>query len=98
MESRSWVKRCRPTPRALSDVDGLEDVVFQYQWLAGDADIAGVTGSNLHRCVRRRGQGHQGEGRLHRRRGQRGDADQRAHRGNGGGACSSGRPRWTSAC
>ena len=27
------------------DVDGLDDVIFQYQWLAGDADIAGSTGS-----------------------------------------------------
>ena len=29
----------------ISDVDGLDDVVFQYQWLASDADIAGSTGS-----------------------------------------------------
>ena len=29
----------------ISDVDGLDDVIFQYQWLAGDADIAGSTGS-----------------------------------------------------
>ena len=27
------------------DVDGLDDVIFQYQWLADDADIAGSTGS-----------------------------------------------------
>ena len=27
------------------DVDGLDDVVFQYQWLADDADIAGSTGA-----------------------------------------------------
>ena len=27
------------------DVDGLDHVIFQYQWLAGDADIAGSTGS-----------------------------------------------------
>ena len=30
---------------AIADVDGLDDVVFQYQWLADDADIAGSTGS-----------------------------------------------------
>ena len=30
---------------AIVDVDGLEDVVFQYQWLADDADIASATGS-----------------------------------------------------
>ena len=29
----------------IADVDGLENVVFQYQWLADDADIAGSTGS-----------------------------------------------------
>ena len=27
----------------IEDVDGLEEVVFQYQWLANDADIAGAT-------------------------------------------------------
>ena len=27
------------------DVDGLDDAIFQYQWLADDADIAGSTGS-----------------------------------------------------
>ena len=27
------------------DVDGLDHVIFQYRWLAGDADIAGSTGS-----------------------------------------------------
>ena len=30
---------------AIADVDGLDHVVFQYQWLADDADIAGSTGS-----------------------------------------------------
>ena len=29
----------------IEDVDGLDDVVFQYQWLADDADIAGSTGA-----------------------------------------------------
>ena len=32
-------------PTAIADADGLEEVVFQYQWLAEDADIAGATGS-----------------------------------------------------
>ena len=31
---------------AIADADGLEEVVFQYQWLADDADIAGATGAN----------------------------------------------------
>ena len=30
------------------DVDGLEEVVFQYQWLADDADIAGATGATFN--------------------------------------------------
>ena len=30
---------------AIEDVDGLEEVVFQYQWLADDADISGATGA-----------------------------------------------------
>ena len=29
----------------ISDVDGLEEATFQYQWIADDADIAGATGS-----------------------------------------------------
>ena len=29
----------------IADEDGLEDVSFTYQWLAGDADISGATGS-----------------------------------------------------
>ena len=29
----------------IEDLDGLEDVVFQYRWLADDTDIAGATGS-----------------------------------------------------
>ena len=30
---------------AISDADGLENAVFQYQWLAEDADISGATGA-----------------------------------------------------
>ena len=30
---------------SIADVDGLEDVSFIHQWLAGDADISGATGS-----------------------------------------------------
>ena len=29
----------------IEDVDGLDDAIFQYQWLADDADIAGSTGA-----------------------------------------------------
>ena len=32
-------------PTGIEDVDGLENVVFQYQWQADDADIPGATGS-----------------------------------------------------
>ena len=67
------------------DVDGLDDVAFQYQWLADDADIAGSTGATYSVVSGDVGKGHQGACRLRRRRGQRGDADQRAHRGDGGG-------------
>ena len=31
---------------AIADIDGLENVVFQYQWLADYADIAGSTGAS----------------------------------------------------
>ena len=31
---------------AIADIDGLENVVFQYQWLADVADIAGSTGAS----------------------------------------------------
>ena len=30
---------------AIADADGLENAVFQYQWLSDDADIAGATGA-----------------------------------------------------
>ena len=30
---------------SIADADGLEEVVFEYQWLADDADIPGATGS-----------------------------------------------------
>ena len=30
---------------AIADVDGLDNAVFQYQWLASDADIPGATGA-----------------------------------------------------
>ena len=30
----------------IADADGLENAVFQYQWLADDADIAGATGAS----------------------------------------------------
>ena len=35
----------------IADVDGLDDVVFRYQWLADDADIAGSTYSVVSRDV-----------------------------------------------
>ena len=32
-------------PSRIADADGLSDASFTYQWLAGDADISGATGS-----------------------------------------------------
>ena len=70
---------------AIADVDGLDDVVFQYQWLADDADIAGSTGATYTVVSGDVGKAIRVRVVLHRRRRQRGDADQRAHRGDGGG-------------
>ena len=54
----------------ISDVDGLDNVAYSYQWIANDGtadtEIAGATGLHLHPGSRRRGQDHQGEGYLHR--------------------------------
>ena len=69
----------------IEDVDGLDDVAFQYQWLADDADIAGSTGATYTVVSGDVGKAIRVRVVLHRRRGQRGDADQRAHRGDGGG-------------
>ena len=74
---------------AIADADGLENAVFQYQWLAEDAGIPGATGSTYTLTSGDVGKAHQGEGVLHRRRGQRGDADQRTRRGDGGGPAAS---------
>ena len=57
----------------IEDDDGLADAVYSYQWLADDADISGATGDTYTPVVRRRWQGHQGEGVLQRRQEPRGD-------------------------
>ena len=53
----------------IDDEDGLNQVVFSYQWMADDTNIQGATGSSLHPHRGRRGQDHHGDGELHRRRG-----------------------------
>ena len=51
----------------ITDDDGLNDVVFHYQWLADDSEIVRGHRLDLHPDLRRRGQGHHGQGGLHRR-------------------------------
>ena len=69
----------------IADSDGLTNVTFTYQWLAGDTDITDATGATYTLAGRRRGQGNQGSGVLHRRRGQCRDADQRVGFDSDGG-------------
>ena len=54
------------TTTGISDLDGLDNAAFSYQWVADSSDIPGATGSTLHPGFRRRGQGHPVAGRLHR--------------------------------
>ena len=41
---------------AISDQDGLSNVSYRYQWMAGGADIAGATGSSLALTASQQGQ------------------------------------------
>ena len=50
----------------ISDADGLDDVSYSYQWLAGGTDISGATGVHLQANRLGGGQDHQSEGDLHR--------------------------------
>ena len=54
----------------IADADGLSNVLYEYQWLAEDAEIAGATGSTYTLVFSGGRQGHQGSGELRRRRGQ----------------------------
>ena len=53
---------------SITDEDGLTNVSYSYQWIAGGSDIAGAAGSA---DCQRAGKDHPGAGDLHRRRGQR---------------------------
>ena len=68
----------------IADADGLDDVSYSYQWLAGGTGIDGATGSSFTPTAIQQGKDHPGAGLLHRRRGEPGVADQRGHRRRGG--------------
>ena len=68
--------------------DGLENVSYEYQWLADDTDIAGATGASHTLTASGAGQDNKGACHLHRRcrirrvSDQRGDGDAVAARPN----------------
>ena len=66
------------------DDDGLTNAAFSYQWLRGNAEIAGATGETYTLAAEDEGQTIKVDGELHRRAGQRGVIDQRPHRSGGG--------------
>ena len=68
----------------IADADGLTNVSYGYQWIAGGDRPGWSHRLHLHPGRRRRGQDRPGEREFHRRRWQRGDADQRGHRYGGG--------------
>ena len=53
---------------AINDQDGLNNVSYDYQWIAGGSDIAGATGSTYTLTSSEQGPDHPGSGDLHRRR------------------------------
>ena len=69
----------------IDDEDGLNQVVFSYQWIRNDGntdeDIAGATGSSYTLTGDDEGKDRQGDGELHRRLGQHGIVAQRGDRG-----------------
>ena len=67
----------------IADADGLDEATFAYQWIRGNADIAGATGSS---CTLAEARADQGTGPLQGRRRERGERDQRGDRGGRGGA------------
>ena len=40
-----WGRRWAADTSGIADADGLANAAFSYQWLAGDSDISGATGS-----------------------------------------------------
>ena len=52
----------------IADVDGLDDAIFSYQWLADDTVVQGATGSSYTLADGDDGQGYQGHSVFHRRR------------------------------
>ena len=70
----------------IADVDGLTNVSYSYQWIAGGVGHRGSHRLHLQPNCQRAGTDHHGQGVLYRRRGQRGDPDQRGHGGGGGGS------------
>ena len=63
-----WKRPLRPDTSPIDDEDGLTNVSYSYQWIAGGSDIDGATGSSLHAHLQRAGTDHPGAGDLHRRR------------------------------
>ena len=53
---------------SITDEDGLTNVSYSYQWIAGGSDIAGATGSTYTLTCQRAGTDRPGAGDLHRRR------------------------------
>ena len=53
----------------IADEDGLDNVVFSYQWMADDTNIQDATGSSYTLVSDDEGRSHHGDGELHRRRG-----------------------------
>ena len=43
---RRWGETLTADTTGIADEDGLDDVTYSYQWMAGGSDIDGATGSN----------------------------------------------------
>ena len=65
---------------SITDEDGLTNVSYAHQWLAGGSAIERSHRLHLRPDCQRAGTDHPGPGDLHRRCGQPGDTDQRGHR------------------
>ena len=76
---------------SIADADGLTNAsyTYLYQWLRNGAEIPDADGHLLHPGLRRRRQGHQGQGVLRRRLKQPGNPHQR---GDGGGCAPAKQP------
>ena len=76
----------------IDDADGLTNVSYRYQWIAGGSDIDGATGSSYTLTTSEQGQTIPGAGDLHRRPEQRRDPDQHCYCRSGGGTGAAHRP------